>query len=171
MFSQNAVGETGLPRLLNEHPESTQDAMRRLLKFVGQWREYLFRRWLYSKGNRKDDTLVSSSVDDLIFLALLFAFIKQRNASAVPELKEIVGGLKQPSVWSITRYVRKTTLSPVLKSLFDLKMTHNRCLIPKAVIESSWHNRCWFGIWDLFDICSPRFCSGVVVSYAECSMV
>ena len=79
-------------------------------------------------------------MDELISLALLTEFIRQRDDSAVPALADMVEHLHRPNVRRLYAAMQDAVSDPLLKSVFASAQRPSSLIIPKLVRRRSWHD-------------------------------
>lgn len=122
-----------IPELLSNDPR----AQRRFFAFLQKWRNWLANQIARSQPGNKD--LANGGVDDLLALALLVQFIRDRAPHAVQPLDQLPRHQGAFTIGQLCADLQTTTSCPVLKSVFDPARYAQLCVLPAAVMErASW---------------------------------
>lgn len=130
--------DKGLPVLLEGRVSPSAGRADRFLQFIGKLRCKLLESWSCSRKSKGKSRAVQAAVDELISLALLTEFIRQRDDSLLPALKDVVEHLHRPSVRGLYAAVQGVVSDPLLKSVFVSGQRPSSFIIPKMVAPKSW---------------------------------
>jgi len=128
----------GLPLLLEGQVSPLPGRADRFLQFIGKLRHDLLQLWTCSRKSKGKPKAVQAAVDELISLALLTEFIRQRDDSVLPPLKDIVEHLHRPTVRRLYAAMQDAVSDPLLKSVFASAQRPSSLIIPKLVRRRSW---------------------------------
>lgn len=130
--------DKGLPLLLEGQASPLAGRANRFLQFIGKLRHDLLQLWTCSRKSKGKSRSVQAAVDELISLALLTEFIRQRDDSVVPVLTDIVEHLHRPTVRRLHAAMQDAVPDPLLKSVFASAQRPSSLIIPKLVRRRSW---------------------------------
>lgn len=108
-----------LPPLLESQLSPPGWILRRHLKYLQKWREYLC--WYYCDGqyDSRSSLEVQRIIDEFIQTTLLFEIVRQYDEYEIPSFSEIFNGISHINYFDITSEIRKTLTSTLLKKIFE----------------------------------------------------
>lgn len=113
-------------------------ARRRFFDFLQKWRFWLCQKLGQAQPGNKD--LFHRGVDDLLSLAFLVQFVRDRKPEAVPSLDHLLRNQDGPSLGGLCADLQDAVACPVLKTIFEPTSVAGPCALPAGVLESRFWN-------------------------------
>ena len=141
LSKNKALTQELMPLLLEERHSPRQSVIRRYLRYLQQWRLYLFKTWarLPNDGNGSEE--IKKGVDDLISVALLTEYVRQYDSTAIPCLRQLAAQANKPSPHALFAAIQNAATSRLLRSVFEPDRFASVRPIPKEVIDLPWIER------------------------------
>ena len=111
---------------------------RRFFTYLQKWRRWLCQQLSRSNGGSKD--LVHRGVDDLLSLAFLVQFVRDRKADAVLSLDDLVSRQASCSLGKLCAELQTAASANVLKAIFQPDQFACECALPAAALKSAFWN-------------------------------
>jgi hypothetical protein len=115
-------------------PRSNDSRTRRhFFAFLQKWRSGL--RQQIGRSQAGNNGLADRGTDDLLTLALLVEFVRNRAPDAIPTLDQLPRRQACFTLGQLCDDLQNTTTCPVLKTVFEPTQYASQCVLPAAVIE------------------------------------
>jgi len=109
---------------------------RRFFAFLQKWRSWL--RQQIGRSQAGDNGLADRGTDDLLALALLVQFVRDRAPDAIPSLDQLPRRQAGLTLGQLCGDLQSTTTCPALKTVFEPTRYAGQCILPTTVIERTF---------------------------------
>jgi hypothetical protein len=134
MSGNTAPPPQPIAELIAESAVNDPRTRRRFFVFLQKWRNWLSHQLGQAQPSNKE--LVHRGVDDLLSLAFLVQFVRDRKPDAVPSLDHLLRDQDCFSLGGLCADLHNAAACPVLKAVFDPSSIASPCALPAGVLRS-----------------------------------
>jgi hypothetical protein len=124
------------PELIGDPLSTAPRVRRRFFAFLQHWRRWL--RLQIGRSQAGNDDLADPGTDDLLALALLVQFVRDRAPDGLPSLDQLPRRQWPFTLGQLCSDLQSATSSAVVRAVFDPTGYANQCILPASVIECAF---------------------------------
>jgi hypothetical protein len=142
--------EEFVPQLLDLAEPPSRRRLRWFWRYLDRWRRRLFYLWQRDASAGASESLVATSVDDLISVTLLIEYLRRSERTDLPSICDIHGNCGSLAIGDFVTAVSGYLDNPTLARVLDPSDFVRTCPLPASIIRERCDRRIADAIWTVF---------------------